>query len=87
VQSIKAKILILHGYLDPVSPHIELKNFELEMNNLKIDWQANVYGEAMHAFAMPSANDPTSGVLYNPIAASRAWTAIHSFLNEIFSGK
>ena len=25
--------------------------------------------------------------LYNPTAASRAWTAIHNFLDEIFSGK
>ncbi len=41
----------------------------------------------MHAFATPSANDPASGILYNPIAASRAWTAIHNFLDEIFNDK
>ncbi len=44
-------------------------------------------GDAMHAFATPGANDPASGILYNHTAASRAWTAIHNFLDEIFSSK
>lgn len=87
MQCIKAKILILHGYNDPVSPQDELRNFELEMNTSKIDWQAHIYGDAMHAFATPGANDPSSGILYNPTAAARAWTAIQNFLNEIFSDK
>ena len=87
MQSIKAKILILHGYSDPVSPQNEFRSFELEMNKSKIDWQAHIYGDAMHAFATPGANDPASGILYNPTVASRAWTAIHNFLDEIFSGK
>jgi len=41
----------------------------------------------MHPFATPGANDPASGILYNPTAASRAWTATHNFLDEIFSGE
>mgnify|MGYP001306967787 CR=1 FL=1 len=86
MQSIKAKVLILHGYNDSISPQNELRSFELEMNKSKIDWHAHVYGDAMHAFATPGANDPASGILYNPIAASRAWTAIHNFLDEIFCG-
>lgn len=85
MQSIKAKILVLHGYKDPITPQDELRSFELEMNKSRIDWQAHIYGDAMHAFATPGANDPSSGILYNPVAASRAWTAIHNFLDEIFS--
>jgi len=84
---IKTKILILHGYYDPIAPQSELRNFELEMNKAGIDWQTHVYGTAMHAFATPGANDPESGILYNPIAASRAWAATHHFLDEIFSSK
>ncbi|EKE08149.1 MAG: carboxymethylenebutenolidase [uncultured bacterium] len=87
MQAIKAKILILHGYNDPVSPQSELRGFELEMNKAKVDWQAHIYGDAMHAFATPGANDPASGILYHPTVASRAWTATHNFLDEIFSGK
>lgn len=82
---IKAKVLILHGYNDPVTPQKELLDFEEEMNRTKVDWQTHVYGNTMHAFAIPGANDPTSGVLYNPVAEKRAWITIHSFLNEIFS--
>lgn len=85
MQSTKTKILILHGYNDPVAPQSELRSFELEMNKARIDWQSHIYGDTMHAFATPGANDPASGILYNPIAASRAWTAIHNFLDEIFS--
>lgn len=81
---IKAKILVLHGYNDPVTPQHELIHFEKEMNDSKVDWQAHIYGNTMHAFALPEANNPESGVLYNPVSAVRAWTSIHNFLNEIF---
>lgn len=53
------------------------------MNHVNADWQAHVYGEAMHAFATPGANDPSSGILYNPVAAARSWNAIQNFLHEI----
>lgn len=85
IKLIRAKILILHGYNDPVSPQVELCRFENEMNTAKVDWQAYIYGGAMHAFATPGVNDPLSGILYNPTAASRSWLAIYNFLKEIFS--
>ena len=84
-QEIRAKILILHGYDDPVTPQNELLAFEQELNAAKIDWQAHVYGGTMHAFATPGANDPASGILYQPTAERRAWQAIRLFLNEIFA--
>ena len=84
IKRIKAKILILHGYDDPVVSQEELRRFESEMNAAKVDWQAHIYGGTMHAFATPGANAPTAGMLYNPIAALRAWVAIRNFLDEIF---
>lgn len=80
---IRAKILVLHGYNDPVAPQEELRRFEKEMNEAKVDWQAHVYGNTMHAFATPGANDPEAGILYNPTAAARAWIAIENFLDEV----
>ncbi|HEY5260052.1 MAG TPA: dienelactone hydrolase family protein, partial [Rhabdochlamydiaceae bacterium] len=82
---IQAKILILHGYKDPVTPQNELLAFEKELSHAKVDWQTHLYGNAMHAFATPGANTPESGLLYEPVAAQRAWHAIHSFLEEIFA--
>jgi len=54
------------------------------MNDSKVDWQAHIYGNTMHAFAAARANDPESGILYNPVSAARAWISIHNFLDEIF---
>lgn len=85
IRPMKAKILILHGNDDPVAPQKELMHFENEMNISKVDWQAHIFGGTMHAFATPGANDPESGILYNPRAATRAWSAVHDFLKEIFS--
>jgi dienelactone hydrolase len=82
---IKAKVLILHGYNDPVTPQQELHAFEKEMNDSKVDWQTHLYGGTMHAFATPAAHDPTSGILYNPVAAKRSWQAIQTFLHEVFN--
>lgn len=84
VQAIKAKLLILHGFNDSIATQEELRRFEIEMNAQNVDWQAHVYGGTMHAFANPRANDPASGLLYNPIAASRAWSAVQAFLKEVF---
>lgn len=82
---IKAKVLILHGYNDPICPMSELYTFQREMDEAKIDWQSHVYGNTLHAFANPSANDPSSGILYNPSSAKRAWDATEQFLLEILS--
>ena len=82
---ITAKVLILHGYNDPVVTQNELYSFEKEMDNAKVDWQAHIFSQTMHAFATPSANDPLSGILYNPLAERRSWIAIYNFLEELFS--
>lgn len=84
-KQIKAKVLVLHGHDDPIVTPGELSAFEKEMSAAKVDWQAHIYGNAMHAFANPRANDPASGLVYNPIAAKRAWRSIQNFLEEIFS--
>lgn len=85
IKPIRAKILVLHGYEDPVTSQEELRRFEKEMSAAKVDWQAHIYGNAMHAFATPGANAPEMGILYNPTAAARAWIAIENFLSEIFA--
>lgn len=41
-----------------ISIREEQHRFEIDMNFQNVDWQAHVYGGAMHAFATPNANDP-----------------------------
>lgn len=85
IKPIQSKILVLHGYCDPVTSQEELRRFEEEMNKIMTDWQIHIYGNAMHAFATPGANDPAAGILYNPVAADRAWIALKNFLAEVFA--
>lgn len=85
IKPIQGKVLIHHGYLDPIVPLDELHRFQKALTKEKIDWQTHLYGEAMHAFATPSANDPSAGILYHAPSAERAWFSTQLFLKEIFS--
>ena len=82
---IKGKVLILHGADDPVTPPAKLASFEAEMKAAGVDWQVNIYCDAVHAFTNPdSGNDPSKGAAYNKNADLRSWKALKIFLNEIF---
>jgi dienelactone hydrolase len=83
-QIIRAKILALHGYDDPMVPPQELNAFAKEMNEKKADWQIHIYGNTMHAFTNPDANDPEFGTVYNKSADTRSWFAMKAFFEEIF---
>lgn len=82
---IKAKILVLHGYEDPMVSHHDVEAFCQEMNAGNVDWQLNVYGNAQHAFTNPNAHDKQRGLVYNNQAAKRSFQALMNFLEEVFS--
>ena len=83
---ILAKILVLHGYDDPmVRPH-DIETFCAEMNEAKVDWQINMYSQTQHAFTNPLAHDPKLGTVYNPRTEKRALDAMEYFLAECFAG-
>jgi len=84
VNSIKAKILALHGHDDPLVPAEQMLAFEQEMTDAGADWQLHSYGNTMHGFTNPLANDPIFGALYQPDADRRSWIAMQNFLTEIF---
>lgn len=80
---IQAKVLALHGYDDPMVPPNVVADFESEMTARKADWQVDIYGNTMHAFTNPVANDPDFGTVYNTVAEKRAWIAMKNFFSEI----
>ena len=84
-KNIKAKVLALHGADDPhVGPDV-VAAFEDEMRKGGVDWQLNIYGDAVHAFTQRSAGtDKSTGVAYNEKADKRSWEAMKTFFNEIF---
>ncbi len=84
-QPIKAKILTFHGYDDPMATPEQFNEFTQEMTVAKADWQSIIYGNTMHAFTNPQANDPVFGTVYNATADRRSWQAMQNFLHEIFA--
>lgn len=81
---IKAKVLALHGWDDPMATPDAVKAFGEEMTAAKADWQLHAYGGTMHAFTNPAANDPDFGTVYNPSADKRSWSAMRVFFMELF---
>jgi dienelactone hydrolase len=82
---IKARVLALHGHDDPMAPPAKVLELEHELTTAGVDWQIHVYGKTLHAFTNPDANSPEFGLVYNPLAAKRAWTSMQNFLAEIFA--
>ncbi len=81
---IKAKVLALHGYDDPMAKPEAMQGFCSEMTEAGADWQLHAYGNTMHAFTTPGANDPNFGTVYSEVADARSRTAAANFLAELF---
>lgn len=82
-QSIRAKVLVLHGHDDPLAPPEDVRAFETEMTHAKVDWQLHSYGGTAHGFTNPKAANPSAGMMYNPIAERRAMASLRDFLAEV----
>jgi len=85
VHEIKANILALHGYDDPMAKPEQVELFCQEMTAAKADWQVHMYGNTQHAFTNPQAHDQQLGTIYNALAAKRSWQSMTNFLQEIFA--
>jgi dienelactone hydrolase len=82
---IRAKVLVLHGWDDPMATPEALVGLGQELTAMQADWQIHAYGHAMHAFTNPAANDPGFGTVYQADADRRSWHAMKAFLAELFS--
>ena len=83
-KKIKASVLALHGWDDPMVPLASVTKLGEELTAAKCDWQIHAYGGTKHAFMVPDANDPKNGVQYNATAEKRAWAASLDLLAEKF---
>jgi dienelactone hydrolase len=78
------RVLVLHGWDDPFVPAESVPAFAREMSDRGADWQIVAYGNTVHGFTKPSANQPEIGAVYDAKADRRSWQALTSFLTEIF---
>lgn len=83
--NITAKVLALHGHRDPMVPVEEVIKFENEMIEAGADWQIHVYGNAMHSFTNPEANDASFGTMYDADTDRRSWQTLVNFLAEVLA--
>ena len=83
---ISAKVIAFHGWDDPMVPPAKVVALAQELTDGGADWQIHGFGHTMHGFTNPGATGEIQGVLHNPIAAERSWTAFINFLEELFGG-
>ena len=81
-----AKVLVCHGWDDPLAPPASVVALGEELTGAKADWQIHAYGGAGHAFTdlAMKGREPRPGITYEEKADRRSWAAMQGFLTELF---
>lgn len=79
---VSTSVLVLHGWDDPMARPDAVVRLGKELTALSADWQIHAYGNTLHAFTNPAANDRQRGTLYDAAADQRSWIAMKNFLKE-----
>jgi dienelactone hydrolase len=83
--TIKARVLVLHGADDKFEPPEQIAGFQQEMRDAKADWEFIAYGGAVHCFMIPTADGSMPGCKYDPVVAKRALARMHAFFDDVFA--
>jgi dienelactone hydrolase len=83
-EPIRAKVLVLHGWEDPLGKPEQTVSLARELTERGADWQIHAYGHTGHAFTNPSATARDSGMFFSESANRRSWQSMSNFLDEIF---
>lgn len=83
VKKIPARVLMLHGYDDPMAPPEDVLAIAKEFTQGGADWQLHAYGHTVHAFTNPEAKNAAGGMAYNDRADRRSWHTLIQFLEEV----
>jgi dienelactone hydrolase len=82
---IAAKLLICHGWEDPLARPAAVTALAAELTDKGADWQLLGFGHAGHAFSdWTMKHPPRPGFGYDEAADRRSWTAMRAFLGELF---
>lgn len=83
-KNIKAKVLVLHGAIDPYVPAAQVDAFQKEMDEAKVDYQLVKFSGAVHSFTNKNAGtDISKGAAYNATADVRSRKMFDSFVAEV----
>lgn len=83
-KKIKAKVLVAHGWDDPMAPPAHVTALGEELTTAKCDWQLHAYGRTTHAFMVPDVDSGDGVLKHNPNAERRAWVSTLELLQEVF---
>lgn len=84
-RKIRARIIMFHGWDDPMATPADVLAVTRELTVAGADWQLHAYGGVKHAFTNKAANDPNFGTVYDENADRRSWAALEAFLGECFA--
>ena len=80
---VRAKVLMMHGFDDPLAPPEEVLAVAKEFTAAGADWQLHAYGHTVHAFTNPVAHNRDGGLQYDEAADRRSWHTLVQFLDEV----
>jgi dienelactone hydrolase len=88
--SLKARVLICHGALDPFEKKEDVDAFKQALDDAKLDYEFIIFSGAVHAFTNPQADQLAAqsglkGIGYNANADRRSWRAMQDFFAELFA--
>jgi dienelactone hydrolase len=82
---IRGKVLVCHGAEDPVVKQEAVDTFMAELRRDKVDWQLIYYGNAVHSFTDPTADQRNAPAFaYNKQVEGRSWAAMRYLFDEAF---
>ncbi|MEM6452888.1 MAG: dienelactone hydrolase family protein [Cyanobacteria bacterium P01_D01_bin.105] len=84
-EKIKAAVLVLHGWEDPLAPRTQTVALADELTQRGADWQIHMFGHTGHAFTNPQAQAREAGMFFVPESAERGWEMMRYFLDAQFA--
>lgn len=81
---ITAKLLVCHGWDDPIAPPETTVALAKELTDAGCDWQIHAYGRTGHAFTDHDVNMPDKGLAYDATADRRSFRSMADFLGDLF---
>ena len=81
---ITAKVMMEHGWQDPMAKPEDVMAITQELEAAGADWQLHAHGNSMHSFTTLGADNKEMGTVYNADADRRSFENLDSFLAELF---
>lgn len=83
-KGIRGSFLLLHGNDDPMVSDEDLKRVRAELTEASVDWQIHTFGNTMHAFTNPKAQNPEMGTVFQPLSCKRAFALCRAHFSTLW---